>query len=179
MITPQIAIPAEGATLEYYVGPVDVNYYQEYYSILVSTTGNNPADFTYTVFAGTVDRADWAKKSRSLAGFAGQNIYIAFRHHNIYDMYWMLIDDIKVTAGNTASISEVENAKVSLYPNPVTNVLNIEAEGIQEVNVLDVNGRTVMTANSNRIDMSDLANGVYFVRVITANGVSTQKIAKK
>lgn len=61
----------------------------------------------------------------------------------------------------------------------MTNILNIEAQGIQEVNVLDVNGRTVMTANSNRIDMTDLANGVYFVRVITAEGVSIQKIAKK
>ena len=179
MITPKMTIPAEGATLEYYVGPVDANYYQEYYSILVSTSGTNPADFTYTVFAGTVDQASWTKKTRSLAGFAGQTIHIAFRHHNIYDMYWMLVDDIKVVPGNTASISEVENAKVSLYPNPVTNVLNIEAEGIQEVNVLDVNGRTVLTENSNRIDMSTLANGVYFVRVITAEGVSTQKIAKK
>ena len=92
----------------------------------------------------------------------------------------MLIDDIAVTAGNTASISEVENANVVLYPNPVTNILNIEAQDIQEVSVMDVNGRTVMTLqNTNRIDMSNLANGVYFVRVITAEGVSTQKIAKK
>ena len=180
MITPELVIPAEGATLEYYIGPVDQNYYQEYYSILVSTSGSNPSDFTYTIFAGVVDRASWTKKTRSLAGFAGQTIRIAFRHHNIRDMYWMLIDDIKVTAGNTANIDGVENTNVALYPNPVTNILNIEAQGIQEVNVMDVNGRTVMTEqNTNRIDMSNLANGVYFVRVITTEGVSTQKIAKK
>ena len=180
MITPKLSIPANGATLSYWIGPVDPDYYQEYYSVLVSTTGNNPADFTNTVHAGTVDQASWTKKSYSLAGFAGQEIYIAFRHHNINDMYWMLIDDIAVTAGNTASISEVENANVVLYPNPVTNILNIEAQDIQEVSVMDVNGRTVMTLqNTNRIDMSNLANGVYFVRVITAEGVSIQKIAKK
>ncbi len=180
MITPKLSIPANGATLSYWIGPVDPNYYQEYYSVLVSTTGNNPADFTNTIHAGTVDQASWAKKSYSLAGFAGQEIYIAFRHHNINDMFWMLIDDIAVTAGNTASISEVENSNVVLYPNPVTNILNIEAQGIQEVSVMDVNGRTVMTLqNTNRIDMSNLANGVYFVRVITSEGVSTQKIAKK
>ena len=180
MITPKLSIPANGATLSYWIGPVDERYYQEYYSVLVSTTGNNPADFTNTIHAGTVDQASWTKKSYSLAGFAGQEIYIAFRHHNINDMYWMLIDDIAVTAGNTASISEVENANVVLYPNPVTNILNIEAQGIQEVSVMDVNGRTVMTLqNTNRIDMSNLANGVYFVRVITSEGVSTQKIAKK
>ena len=31
----------------------------------------------------------------------------------------------------------------------------------------------------NSIDMTDLANGVYFVRVITNEGVATQKIVKK
>ena len=180
MITPELAIPAEGATLSYYVGPVDANYYQEYYSVLVSTTGSNPSDFTYTLFAGTIDRASWTKKSRSLAGFAGQTIRIAFRHYNIRDMFWMVIDDIEVTPGNTASIDDVNDINVVLYPNPVNDKLNIIAEGIQEVNVLDINGRNVMTLqNTNTIDMSNLANGVYFVRVITANGVSTQKIAKK
>jgi hypothetical protein len=126
-----------------------------------------------------LDNPSWTKKSRSLAGFAGQTIRVAFRHHNVTDQFVMLIDDISVTAGNTASISEVENANVVLFPNPVTSVLNIEAQGIQEVNVIDLNGRTVMTEKTNRIDMSNLANGVYFVRVITAEGVSTQKIAKK
>ena len=163
LITPQIAIPAEGATISWYVSAVDAGYYQEYYSVLVSTTGSNPTDFTNTVFAGTIDNADWVKKSRSLAGFAGQTIRIAFRHHNIYDMYWMLIDDISITAGNTASIDEVNDINVALYPNPVSSKLNIVAEGVEEVNVLDINGRNVMTLqNTNTIDMSNLANGVYF-----------------
>ena len=95
-------------------------------------------------------------------------------------MFWLAIDDIKITAGNTASISEVENANVSLYPNPVTNILNIDAQGIQEVNVMDINGRTVMNMqNTNTIDMTNLASGVYFVRVITTDVVSTQKITRK
>ncbi len=180
MITPELTIPAEGATISWYVDALDNDWYQEYYSVLVSTTGANTSDFTYTIFSGTLDNPDWTKKSRSLAGFAGQTIRIAFRHHNITDQFVMMIDDISVTAGNTASIDNVENTNVTLFPNPVTSVLNIEAQGIQEVSVIDVNGRTVMTEqNTNRIDMSNLANGVYFVRVITADGVSTQKIAKK
>ena len=181
MITPKITIPAEGATIEWWDWGQDQNDFAEHYGVFVSTTGTNAADFTHTVYDGTIAAPKtWVKHSRSLAGFAGQDVYIAFRHYNISNMFWLLIDDISITAGNTASISEVENAHVSLYPNPVTNILHIDAQGIQEVNVLDVNGRTVMTEqNTNRIDMSNLANGVYFVRVITADGVSTQKIAKK
>lgn len=180
MITPAIVVPAEGATIEWWVAGVDQNYYAEYYSVLVSTTGNNPADFTNTVFAGTVSNFDWTKVSRSLAGFAGQTIYVAFRHHNISDMYWMLLDDISITAGNHAGIDEVNDINVSLYPNPTTGKLNVNAEGAQEINVLDINGRVVMTANNtNTIDLSNLSNGCYFVRVITNAGVSTQKIVKE
>lgn len=180
MITPAIVVPAEGATIEWWVAGVDQNYYAEYYSVLVSTTGNNPADFTNTVFAGTVSNFDWTKVSRSLAGFAGQTIYVAFRHHNISDMYWMLLDDISITAGNHAGIDGVNDINVSLYPNPTTGKLNVNAEGAQEINVLDINGRVVMTANNtNTIDLSNLSNGCYFVRVITNAGVSTQKIVKE
>lgn len=180
MITPSLVIPAEGATLNYYVGGVDANYFAEYYSVLVSTTGNNTADFTNTVFAGNVTSADYVRKSLDLSAFAGQTIYLAFRHHNIQDMYWMLIDDLEVIAGQHAGISNVNDANVALYPNPTTSVLNIAAEGVMEVAVVDMNGRTVMTENNtNTIDMSELANGVYFVRVITTTGVSTQKIVKK
>ena len=178
-ITPKLTIPANGATIEWWEAPLNVQY-PDFYGVFVSTTGTNPADFTQMIYSGNTNVSGWRKHSRSLGAFAGKEIYVAFRHYNITDAFWFAIDDIKVTAGNTASISEVENSNVVLYPNPVTNILNIEAQGIQEVNVLDVNGRTVMSLqNTNRIDMSNLSNGVYFVRVITAEGVSTQKIAKK
>lgn len=183
MITPKIRVPAEGATIEWWDWGQDQNDFADHYGVFVSTTGNNASDFTDNnrIYDGAPTQArTWVKHSRSLAGYAGQEIYIAFRHYNITNMFWLLIDDIKVTAGNTASISEVENANVTLYPNPVSSILHIEAQGIQEVNVIDVNGRTVMsTQNTNTIDMSNLASGVYFVRVITTDGVSTQKITRK
>ncbi len=180
MITPELIIPAEGATLNYYIGAIDAQYYQEYYSILVSTTGTNPESFTGTIFAGANDAAAYTLKSFDLSSYAGQNIHIAFRHHNVSDVYWIKIDDLEVIAGQHAGISNVAEANVNLYPNPTTNVLNIVAEGVQEVRVIDINGRTAMVEkNANSIDMSNLANGVYYVRVITNNGISSQKVVKK
>lgn len=76
-------------------------------------------------------------------------------------------------------ITETLSYNINLYPNPTTGILNIATEGVQSVNVMDVDGRVVMTANSNVIDMTSLNNGVYFVRVITANGTTTQKVVKK
>ena len=180
MITPQLQIPAEGATLNYYVRTYQQEYPDDFYAVLVSTTGTNTADFTHTIYSGTAAQASYYLKSLDLSAFAGQNIYIAFRHYNCTDVYWMLIDDLQVIAGQHAGISNVADANVELYPNPVANVLNIQAEGVQEVSVIDVNGRTIMTEkNVNTINMSNLANGVYYVRVITNNGVATQKIVKK
>lgn len=178
MITPQLIIPDEGATLKYYVGGVDANYYSEHYSILVSTTGANISDFTNTLVSNTVSNVNFTQKSYDLSSFAGQNIRIAFRHHNSPDMFWMLIDDIEVIAGQHAGINDI-NAQVALYPNPTSGILNVLTEGLQEVSILDVNGRNIMTTHNSVIDMTDLTNGVYFVRVITANGISTQKIVKK
>ena len=180
MITPQIQVPAEGATLNWYVGGVDASYFSEHYTVLVSTTGTNTTDFTNMVFDGNVANVNFTLKSLDISAFAGQNIYIAFRHCNSSDVYWMLVDDIEVIPGQHAGISNVTDATVQLYPNPTSNVLNINAEGVQEVSVIDINGRTVMTEkNVNTVNLSDLANGVYYVRVITNNGVATEKIVKK
>lgn len=180
MITPQIQVPAEGATLNWYVGGVDASYFSEHYTVLVSTTGTATTDFTNMVFDGNVANVNFTLKSLDISAFAGQNIYIAFRHCNSSDVYWMLVDDIEVIAGQHAGISNVTDATVQLYPNPTSNVLNINAEGVQEVSVIDINGRTVMTEkNVNTVNLSDLANGVYYVRVITNNGVATEKIVKK
>lgn len=81
-------------------------------------------------------------------------------------------------SGN-AGITTLSNAQVALYPNPATSIVNVKAEGLQQVEVLDVNGRTIMTVKDNTVDMSNLSNGVYMFRVMTNNGVSMQKVVKK
>jgi hypothetical protein len=181
MILPKINVPAEGATIEWWDYGQDINDFADHYGVFVSTTGNNTSDFTNTIYDGApTSPRTWVKHSRSLAGYAGQTIYIAFRHFNITNMFWLLIDDINITAGDHASIEDVSNVAVRLFPNPTSNILNIAAEGVKEVSVMDINGRTVMTEqNATSIDMSELANGVYFVRVITNEGIATQKIVKK
>ncbi len=93
---------------------------------------------------------------------------------------WMIKATTSETAPTPVSIDATEATNVVLYPNPTTSVLNIEADGVQEVSVVDLSGRTVMNVkNTKSINMSNLANGVYYVRVITNNGISSQKVIKK
>ncbi len=99
LISPSVAIPAQGATLSYWVVAQDQDWALEHYAIKVSTTGTNPSDFT-TVFQETISRGAWTQKTVSLAAYAEQTIYIAIVHNVSTDMFAIKFDDILVEAGN-------------------------------------------------------------------------------
>ena len=81
-----------------------------------------------------------------------------------------------------SSVEEVASAKLTLYPNPVSNELNIDSDkAIQKVEVYNLTGALVnsQAGNNNTIHMSHLANGSYLVKVYTENSVTTKIIIKK
>ena len=81
-------------------------------------------------------------------------------------------------------------ACVSLYPNPAKEYVDIRVDGdlnVTMMEVYDVYGKVVRTdvgANNHspqqaRINVSSLANGLYFVRVTTEKGAVTKTFVKK
>lgn len=98
MILPAFTIPANASdfNLSWWVRGQDPNYAAEYYSVYIAT-GNSVNDFTATtaVYAGTAT-SEYVKHTVSLANYAGQTIYVAFRHHNVTDMFYLNIDDIRL-----------------------------------------------------------------------------------
>ena len=78
------------------------------------------------------------------------------------------VAEFRVYEGYDA-VMENEAVSFNLYPNPASSSINIEAESAAEVQIMDMAGRTVMTVNAvegvNTINVADLANGVYFVRM--------------
>ena len=79
---------------------------------------------------------------------------------------------------NVVGLAEQPPNKLTLYPNPTTGILTIEGvEGI--VSVYDIYGRLVLTSNTNTLDISNAATGIYFVRVLDEQGnVYSQKVVK-
>ena len=100
---------------------------------------------------------------------------------------WYLHSDGKIYATEEpVGINTAAKGTISLYPNPATDVLNITLEGTNatQVTIIDVYGKTVVTTNvadgQNTIDVTELANGMYFVQLRNAGSiVATQKIVKK
>jgi uncharacterized repeat protein (TIGR02543 family) len=80
-------------------------------------------------------------------------------------------------------ISETESASIKIYPNPVKDELLIESADltITKVEILDLSGKTVYRFNNvkNKINVSLLPKGVYFVKLETGKGIVTKKIIKK
>ena len=72
---------------------------------------------------------------------------------------------LEVQIGTSSGILFNANANIYLYPNPTTGILTIEGvEGIVEI--YDIYGRRILTANTNTVDLSNAAMGIYFVRVL-------------
>ncbi|MDY0279723.1 MAG: DUF5018 domain-containing protein, partial [Salinivirgaceae bacterium] len=69
--------------------------YAEHYSVYVSTTGNTVADFTdAAVFSETLAvGGTQLERSISLAGY-GNEVYIAFRHHDCTNQFFMAIPEL-------------------------------------------------------------------------------------
>lgn len=179
VVLPKVHIPANGANVSWFDSYLDASYAYDNYAVYVST-GNNVSDFTTKIWEGT-NSADqqWNNHTVNINGFNNQDVYIAFRHYNCTDIYWLFIDDITVTAGTVTGIDGVNEANVSIFPNPANDMVTVNAEGLNSVEVYDMSGRKVLTSNSSNINMSELSNGVYMFRVMTENGTSTIKVVKK
>ena len=74
LITPALAIPEEGAHLDFWVGPQDPSFPAEHYQVKVSTTGTNVSDFTTTLIDETLTESTWVERVANL-DFAGQNVF--------------------------------------------------------------------------------------------------------
>ena len=183
-ISPAITLPANANNfnIRYYISLSNWEGIMTSYEVRVSTTGTDIEDFTNLIHTETGSSMDssynYAERLHSLSDFAGQTIYIAFHNMTAQGGDAMWIDDI--TVGAVLDIESAEEANIAIYPNPVRDMLTVNGENVKNVEIIDVNGRVVLNSNrAGQIDMSELSDGVYMVRVMSENGVSTKKIVKK
>ena len=80
------------------------------------------------------------------------------------------------------SVDEQSLLNVKLYPNPTSGQLSIEAGEMTSVSVYDLVGQCLMQMPAKdgqaTLDMSPLQNGIYLIKVSTANGSMMQRVVK-
>ena len=78
------------------------------------------------------------------------------------------------------------SSKFSVYPNPVNNVINFTNDQnavVSTVEMADLNGRVIksqkVNATEGEISVSDLATGMYMMKITTDQGIAVKKIVKQ
>jgi len=80
------------------------------------------------------------------------------------------------------SIADESRLDFEVYPNPVNDFININSKlHINKVEIYSVLGKQILSTsvNLNRIDISNLNKGVYFIKVYSSNNVGINRVVKE
>jgi hypothetical protein len=83
----------------------------------------------------------------------------------------------------TSVIPSENKAKVSFFPNPVLDEMTIETGGqIGKAAITDLTGKEIkkftLQAQNNRVSLSSLPKGLYFLKSFTSAGIKTERLIK-
>lgn len=113
----------------------------------------------------------------------GNQAIVEFDDLQVYNYELSASQVGEVFNNNTLSSPDFyqNNLKVSLYPNPVKDILNIDTETeIKSVEIYNLQGQKIKIALSKQVNVSDLSSGVYMIRIEdTNNGIETKRIVKE
>lgn len=88
-----------------------------------------------------------------------------------------------IDISSVLSTNVIQKVDVNVFPNPVTDVLNITgATAVVSVDIYNVLGKKVMSfkeVNSGTINLSSLAKGLYIAKLNTESGSKAVKIIKE
>lgn len=88
---------------------------------------------------------------------------------------------VTVFVKDCISVEENILNNVSIYPNPAEDFIMINSENVEFAEVIDIYGRVITASEINgetRIDMSNFANGIYYVRLHRNGETAVQKVVK-
>lgn len=157
------------------------------------TSGNSPAGET------------WGRRSTKISYFGTQPAYDSLRiviqsaspgQHipGTFQGLWgigttLLVDDFTLIYGTTGINEPDLGLAVNVYPNPATGAASVsytlKNSSQVKLSIYDVNGREVLSPvnqfqeagnHTAPINLSTLANGVYFYRLATENSFETGKL---
>lgn len=197
-VTPAISLAGQTGsntiTLAWKVTGVDPAYSDENYTVYVANENTVEAlsasstSFNEIVSAnGTTGLANYYTKTLDVTSFAGQTIYVGFRHHDVTDQFVMAIENVMVYSGTAPVVSVEEDVKIagfSHFYNIQSNQLQLSADArFSFISAYSVTGQEVLTqklANKvENIDLSSLSTGVYMFNIQSEDKTTVLKIAVK
>lgn len=136
--------PAAGLVLEYAYGTIqDPPYHFETYSVYVTTSNDLATLQSATAVHTETLSVPESRETNSidLSAYAGQTIYVTFRHHDTYDMNVMMIDDVvvRIPVDSDALLDSVSLNKYSMPNVDNTLSMGITNNGTNAISSVEVN----------------------------------------
>ena len=79
-----------------------------------------------------------------------------------------------ITVTDDTGIDMTDENSIEIYPNPAMSIVNVSAEGMQRISILDITGKLVLDIDSNSdtetIDISKFQWATYAIRITTNTG---------
>lgn len=196
LISPLLNLTGEGLQLTFKYGLTENGETSssamgadDYVKLLISTDDGVTWTVLNTWDASNTPSNEENTYTQDLSSYANSSVRIAFYatdgatdDEEDYDFF---IDDFVVTNTESTGTIQHELTSLSIYPNPVSDMLSITNDtAIDTVEMFDVNGRRLVNKKVNNasttIDVSSLATGTYFVKVTTDDGkTTTQQVIVK
>lgn len=162
---------------------------EENYTVYAATANSttalqaSPVQFN-EIYPGT-GAGEVFTRTLDLSSFAGQTVYIAFRHHNTTNMDFISIDDVAVSA-ETLGMNDHIASQFLVFPNPATDIITVSNTNnilVSNITIGDTNGRRVSSLSFEpvqeaQVNISVLASGIYVMNIVTDKGVITRKVVK-
>lgn len=175
LILPQLTNVGQ---ISYWVCAQDWQYAAEKYGVFVSTTGTAPEDFqeVFSEVMTAKSPGQWSNREIDLSQFTGP-VYIAFRHWDCTDQWYLVLDEIKViaTTGIEADATPESPKLLQNYPNPFnpTTVISFynPVKAVAELTVYNAKGEIVRELLNSEVsaglqnvtfDASSLNSGIYY-----------------
>lgn len=149
--------------------------------------GSGTKDIIYDVESSGYELYTCGQFGVGNLNFPGAGIPTLNSNSNNYDAFFARLDNGGNFFRNKAPLRETQEAiqedKITLYPNPSKGEFNLQFEEEESgiIQIYDINSKLVYeksiveTMNID-LDLTDQANGVYFVRVSTSKGVQSKKL---
>lgn len=183
LISPKLPLPQAGSKISFLIKSLTRDYGYDQYRVLVSTTTNDFESFEPVTDFREAPAWDWKQEVVDLSAYNGQQVYIAIERlieEGGYG-YMLMIDDIRVDKTGTGTESDASILGAILYPNPAQENVTVFCDaGIQEVEILDINGRVLFAKQGLNQDtfvynVEKLSPGLYFAKVRSSQGLQVLK----
>lgn len=158
------------------------------YILTAGTAQDVPSQTTVVATETGISSATYVLKSFTFTPPSDGVYYFSFLHNspiNAAGTHGLMVDNFSVS--QVLGVDQFLASKFSVYPNPVKNMVNITNTtdaSISMVAVSDLNGRIIKNVSfSNvsdaQISVSELAQGIYMIKIISDKGSVIKKFIKE